>query len=65
MRCYEEGVADMRSAYTLYKLLFLTHKTMAAMVELRKAALAVLQQACHTRSGALRRRSRHSSLDES
>jgi len=45
MRCYEEGVADMRSAYTMYKLLFLTPKTMATMVELRKAALVHLEGA--------------------
>ncbi|KAL1527673.1 hypothetical protein AB1Y20_009059 [Prymnesium parvum] len=44
MRCYEEAVADLRSAYTLYKLLFLTPKTMAAMVERRKAALAELEK---------------------
>jgi len=43
MRCYEEGVADMRSAFTLYKLLFLTPKTMALMVERRKHALSLLQ----------------------
>jgi hypothetical protein len=38
MRCYEEGVAGARSAYSLYKLLFLSPATMAKMVALRHAA---------------------------
>jgi len=45
MRCYEEGVADARSCYSLYKLLFLTPATMAEMVKLRTAAKAAMDPA--------------------
>jgi len=42
MRCYEEGVADARSCYSLYKLLRLTPKAMRSMVELRTHAKAAI-----------------------
>ena len=42
MRCYEEAVADARSCYSLYKLLFLTKATMARMVALRAAAKSAM-----------------------
>ena len=45
MRCYEEAVADARSAYSLYKLLFLTPATMGRMVQLRAAAKAAMDPA--------------------
>ena len=45
MRLYEEAVADARSCYSLYKLLFLRPSTMAAMVQKRKAAKAALDAA--------------------
>lgn len=45
MRCYEEAVADARSAYSLYKLLFLTPATMGRMVELRAKAKAAMDPA--------------------
>lgn len=44
MRFYEEGVADARSCYTLFKLLFLTRATMSAMVERRSAAVKQLER---------------------
>jgi len=45
MRCYEEGVADARSAYSLFKLLFLKPATMATMIRLRAAAKAAMDPA--------------------
>ena len=45
MRCYEEGVADARSAFSLFKLLFLTPATMGKMVALRAAAKAAMDPA--------------------
>ena len=40
-----EAVADARSAYSLYKLLFLTPATMGRMVQLRAAAKAAMDPA--------------------
>ena len=45
MRCYEEGVADARSAYTLYKLLLLSPAEMKGLVELRVEAKKAMDPA--------------------
>ena len=45
MRCYEEGVADARSAYTLYKLLLLSPAEMKVLVELRVEAKKAMDPA--------------------
>ena len=45
MRCYEEAVADARSAFSLYKLLLLSPAEMGRMVEKRAAAKKAMDPA--------------------